>query len=262
MTAVGGPDASSTATRVTAGALGLLMLGVLADIIGIVNFGTGRTLPDLLPPSVSGPSAQPSGESQSPEPSGPTSPQVSPQSRSPIGPTEVASTGSPADSAPSAPPGPTSGLLLTQVDPAALSSDINVDEPVTLAKEVYLHGLLYTCDLVCVDTQGTVEYAIPAGYQTFTSVVGVTDDAQEGDQVGTFEVYVDGEQIETVTARLGRPSIVEVPVGAGSRLTLVAGRPGTVGGSLADSALGGANAAAGVSNGLPDLAWGDPRFLP
>lgn len=46
------------------------------------------------------------------------------------------------------------------------------------------------------------------------------------------------------------------------QIRLVAGRSGTVSGSAADLAQAGANAATGVSNGLPYLVWRNPMFTP
>jgi hypothetical protein len=122
-----------------------------------------------------------------------------------------------------------SSVLVAQLNPASIGLDVSADTSAVLHRKPYPHSLVYSCSVFCHERTGIVEYAIPAGYTTFTAVVGVADDAQEADQIGTFEVYLNGSRAASVSTRLGTPETVRVRLGNASRLKLVASRPGTVG---------------------------------
>jgi hypothetical protein len=82
----------------------------------------------------------------------------------------------------------------------------------------------------------------------------VLDDAADADQVGSFQVFLDGVPQDQVEVRLGRPAWLRYDVVNVLRLRLVAYRPGTTASPL----LAGVLAAGGQSNKLPALAWGNP----
>ena len=73
-----------------------------------------------------------------------------------------------------------------------------------------------------------------------------------------FQVRVDGVQKKEVTATLGRPCTIVVDITDGLNLELVAYRPGMTVSPL----LAGARMAGGLSNHLPELAWGNPTVHP
>ena len=157
-----------------------------------------------------------------------------------------------------------SSVLLTAEQAVNSSGDVDLDVTATMSQKTYLHSIVYRCDLFCNDPTGSVQYTVPPGARTFSATVGVTDDAEEPQQTGVFEVYFDGSSAPAKTwqATLNAPVQVRIGVAGHAQIRLVAGRSGTVAGGPAQAALAGANMAAGVSNGLPSLAWGDPEFIP
>lgn len=76
--------------------------------------------------------------------------------------------------------------------------------------------------------------------------------------MGVFKVLADGAVRSQVTAMLGKPQLLNVDVSDVLNLQLEAHRPGTT----AHPMMAGVLAAGGVSNKLPELAWGDPVVYP
>jgi len=143
---------------------------------------------------------------------------------------------------------------LADLDPASDNSDIDAGE-VRMGGKDYFHSLLYVCELFCNDgPKGSETYVLSKEYKTFEAVIGVDDGAEE-EQIGVFEVVLDGRAAGTWRVPIGRPKRIKVDVSGVLRIRLEAYRPGTVG----NPALAGAGAAAGVSGRFPDLAWGDAR---
>jgi hypothetical protein len=149
--------------------------------------------------------------------------------------------------------------MLTSLTAADSSGNMDLGVTADVKQVTYLYSIRYQCQDFCNSPIGIVAYAIPAGMHTFSAVIGVPDDTPSASEVGTFEVHFDGSTVPAKTwrATLGHPVHVAVPVRGHSQLELVAARSGTVTGVMA-----GSNAAAGVSNNLPDLVWGNPLLKP
>ncbi|TDC66919.1 hypothetical protein E1258_01395 [Micromonospora sp. KC207] len=218
--------------------LALTVIGLVADLMGIVSFVTGKNGPELAAP------ASPSAEATKPSPLGPamsTPPTTSPE--------------------PEATPGqaatPTAGTVYaTDLDLLNQASDIDVGSA-EIRGEHYGHSVVYRCSVFCDSPRGVVEFNLGGRYKTFAVTVGVLDDAQDADQVGYFEVFVDGSPVKKVSATLGKPKSMKIDLPPDAvRLKLLAYRTDTVDNPL----QAGANVAGGRSNGLPELAWGDPRL--
>ncbi|WP_433687989.1 NPCBM/NEW2 domain-containing protein [Micromonospora carbonacea] len=218
--------------------LALTVIGLVADLMGIVSFVTGKNGPELAAP------ASPSAEATR-----------SPAVGATIG---TPPTASPEPEAtPGQPATPTAGTVYaTDLDLLNQASDIDVGSA-EIRGEHYGHSVVYRCSLYCDSPRGVVEFNLGGRYKTFEVTVGVLDDAQDADQVGYFEVFVDGSPVKKVSATLGKPTSMKIDLTPEAvRLKLLAYRTDTV-----DSPLkAGANVAGGRSNGLPELAWGDPRL--
>lgn len=216
----------------------LTIIGLVADLMGIVSFITGKNGPELAAP-VSPSAAATRSPALSPVVS--TPPTTSPESE--------ASPGQPAT--------PTAGTVYaTDLDLLNQASDIDVGSAEILG-EHYGHSIVYRCSLYCDSPQGVVEFNLGGRYKTLEVTVGVLDDAQDADQVGYFEVFVDGSPVKKVSATLGKPKSMKIGLPPDAvRLKLLAYRTDTVDNPL----KAGANVAGGRSNGLPELAWGDPRL--
>ncbi|MEV6622151.1 SEFIR domain-containing protein [Amycolatopsis sp. NPDC051106] len=145
-------------------------------------------------------------------------------------------------------------ILLTSVlSPASRSSDIRM----TGAEIDGMHrgdSIVYRPSLFANEPRAVVEYNLGRRYTGFEAVAGVLDDAADADQVGYFQVFLDGVPQDQVEVRLGRPAWLRYDVVNVLRLRLVAYRPGTTASPL----LAGVLAAGGQSNKLPALAWGNP----
>lgn len=83
-----------------------------------------------------------------------------------------------------------------------------------------------------------VEIDLGGGYQRFTAVAGILDDARELHQVAQFRVSVDGKLLAQCKAALGKPRDIDVPVLGATKLRLEMHRP----------------------RGSVDVAWGDPTL--
>lgn len=230
---------------------GATALGVLANISGVVGFGTGKSAPELFGHS---PGTSPPVASASTRSGDASAPSATPSASPSAVPTP---TPAPPESSSAATRSPsTAGSVpLSSLTPVASKGDVTTGTTVTLNRKAYDGSILYACTF-CDGDRGEVEFTIPGGVRSFHATVGVTDAAEEGDQVGTFQVWVDGRLVSTYRSTLGNPEKVSVPLPSGIRLRLVAFRPGTEGDPLRQ----GVNSAGGVSNGPPSLAWGAPNF--
>lgn len=168
--------------------------------------------------------------------------------------------GSPAPASPSPGESPApyvaEAVLLTDLQPVTKSSDLSLDEPLTLGGESHLHSIQYSCYLFCNDSPGSIEYDLGKQYSTFTATIGVNDRAASTEQVGQFIAYLDGVQIGIWTVQFGQPQAINLSVADGLRLRLDWGIEGVV-----SPIQAGANAAGGVSTPLPDLVWGSPTLI-
>ncbi|NVI91632.1 NPCBM/NEW2 domain-containing protein [Actinomadura sp. BRA 177] len=195
----------------------------------------------IFPQSPSTPPPGPSTPSAPPETGGAGSPSATPTSSS------GGRTRSPS------PPVPVSKWL-TDLEPVADDSEVTV-EGVSIGGTLYERSLHYSCSAFC-NNAGTSDltYVLGKDYTKFRAVVGANDAAAEP-QDGVFLVGLDGRDLKPVRVAQGHRRTIELDVRGVIRLRLRAYRPGTT----RNPALAGANAAGGVSNRLPDLAWGDPR---
>ncbi|MFC5744620.1 NPCBM/NEW2 domain-containing protein [Actinomadura rugatobispora] len=143
---------------------------------------------------------------------------------------------------------------LVDMEPVDDSSDVD-PEPVTMGGVDYPRSLRHECSLFCNDDGKGVEvYYLGGRYKKFEAMIGVNDRAEE-EQVGLFQVTLDGRHQPGTKVSTGHPKKISIDVTGVLRLRLEAFRPGTTD----DPAMAGARAAGGRSNLLPDLAWGDPR---
>jgi hypothetical protein len=231
----------------------VVTIGLIASILGIVAWLTGKT---SLPEWLGQPADDSSYGSRPTTAATPTTepePDTPPASPSPL----LARSPSSAPSSPKPPPPPRQ-VLLASLEPVNTGSDVELG-PAELGKRQHTRSVVHHCSGFCHESEGVIEYNLGGKYSWFQATVGVDNNAQDGQQVGTFEVWVDGERVgEPVTTRLGQPKQIRVSVADGFRLRLVSKRPDTESNPI----QAGANAAAGVSNGLPHLAWGDPKLIP
>lgn len=144
-------------------------------------------------------------------------------------------------------------LLTTELKPVSKGPDVRLCAA-SIDGTHYGHSIAYRCSMFCSEPRGVVEYDLGRKYRQFETTVGVLDDAGDAGQIGYFEVFLDGVAQPGATVRLGSPQHIALDVSEKLRLRLVAYRPDTVGSPL----LAGARAAGGLSNGLPELGWGDP----
>jgi hypothetical protein len=126
--------------------------------------------------------------------------------------------------------------------PAADKSRWLAHSPAVRVGDASIDGVRYTESIVVRsghdDGVAFVEIDLGGGYQRFTSVVGVLDDARQRFQVGQFRVSLDGKPLAEGSTALGKPRDVEVSVLGGMTLRLETVRAG----------------------GPADLAWGDPAL--
>ncbi|WP_410659426.1 SEFIR domain-containing protein [Amycolatopsis sp. lyj-112] len=144
-------------------------------------------------------------------------------------------------------------LLTRELTPVSKGSDLRMGAAL-LDGVHYGNSITYRCSTFCAEPRGVVEYNLGRRYRRFKVTAGVLDDAHDARQVGHFEVFLDGVAQPVESAKLGSPAVLDVDVAEVLRLQLVAYRTGTT----AHPMLAGARMAGGLSNGLPELAWGDP----
>ncbi|WP_410593672.1 SEFIR domain-containing protein [Amycolatopsis sp. lyj-23] len=150
---------------------------------------------------------------------------------------------------------PSPVLLTSVLAPASCGSDIHM----TSAEIDGVHrgdSIVYRPSLFANEPRAVVEYNLSRRYTGFETVAGVLDDAVDADQVGYFQVFLDGVAQEQVAVRMGKPAWLRYDVVGVLRLKLVAYRPGTTKNPM----LAGALLAGGQSNKLPELAWGNPAL--
>jgi hypothetical protein len=144
------------------------------------------------------------------------------------------------------------------VDLTANDSHLDVGTgTVSVQTDEYDQSLWYRCDLYCNDSApASVEYVIDGAYDRFVFMAAVNADAEEGDQEGFFQVYLDDSPLfeDPVKVTRGEPEVIDIPVEGVTWLRIEAYREGTVD----DAMQAGANFVNGVSNKLPDLAWARP----
>jgi SEFIR domain len=151
---------------------------------------------------------------------------------------------------------PGSRPLTTVLKPVACGSDIRMtDAEIDGMRRG--NSIVYRPSLFASQPRGIVEYNLGRRFRRFESVAGVLDDADEADQTGCFEVFLDGVSQGLVEARIGKPAWIQHDVINVLRLKLVAWRPGMT----VHPALAGAAMAVGRSNQLPSLGWGDPTLV-
>jgi hypothetical protein len=147
-------------------------------------------------------------------------------------------------------------LLTTILEPVASGSDLRM----TGAEIDGLHrghSIVYRPQFFANQPRAVVEYNLGRRFRRFEAVAGVLDDTDEANQVGHFQVFLDGMAQPPAEVRLGRPAWMQYDVINVLRLKLVAWRPGMT----VNPALAGASMAVGRSNQLPSLAWGNPTLV-
>lgn len=154
-------------------------------------------------------------------------------------------------------PRPTESVLLTTLQPTQRSPDVKLGAA-EINGNYYGNSVVFRCDLFASDTRGSISFNLGKRYRRLEATAGVLDNAVESDQIGVFQVVADGVVCEEVTARQGDPRILTVDVTDVLNLKLVAHRPGTTEHPI----MAGAMLAAGLSNKLPELAWGNPVVHP
>ncbi|WP_116202815.1 SEFIR domain-containing protein [Amycolatopsis circi] len=144
-------------------------------------------------------------------------------------------------------------LLTTELKPVAKGPDVRLSA-VRLNGVHYGNGISYRCSMFCSEPRGQVEYDLGRRYRAFETTVGVLDDAADAGQTGHFEVFLDDVAQPGAEVKLGSPATLTLDVSEVLRLRLVAYRTDTTEHPM----LAGARIAGGLSNGLPELGWGDP----
>jgi hypothetical protein len=153
-------------------------------------------------------------------------------------------------------PKPEDSAFLTTLSPTRRSSDVRLTAA-QINGNYYSNSIVYRCDLFANDPRGSIGFNLGLRYRRLEVTIGVLDDAAEPNQVGVFEVLADGAVREEATAKQGQPRRLTVDVTDVLNIQLVAHRPGTT----VHPALAGAMMAAGRSNKLPELAWGNPTIF-
>ncbi|HYQ64757.1 TIR domain-containing protein [Actinophytocola sp.] len=153
--------------------------------------------------------------------------------------------------------GPGHPLLLTNLAPTQRSSDLRLG-PAEIDGRYFGESIVYRPSLFSAQPRASISFNLGRKYGRLEVTVGVLDDAAEADQVGVFRIVTDGKVSTQVAASQGQPQLLSVEVTDVLNLRLEAYRPGTT----AHPLQAGANMAGGVSNKLPELAWGDPMLYP
>lgn len=154
-------------------------------------------------------------------------------------------------------PRPTAPTPLTSLRPTSRSQDIRLTAA-EINGRYYAESVVFRCDLFASHPVGAVNYNLGKQYRRFEATVGVLDSAAEPHQVGMFKVVTDGMVRAKVAVQQGDPRVVTVDVTDVLSLRLEVHRPGTTPSPL----LAGVNMTAGISNKLPELAWGNPILYP
>ncbi|MEV4146271.1 SEFIR domain-containing protein [Amycolatopsis sp. NPDC049691] len=146
-------------------------------------------------------------------------------------------------------------LLTTELKPVSKGPDVQLSA-VRIDGVHYGNGIAYRCSMFCSEPRGVVEYDLGRRYRAFETTVGVLDDATDAGQTGHFEVFLDSVAQPGAAVKLGSPATLTLDVSEVLRLRLVAYRTDTT----AHPMLAGARIAGGLSNGLPELGWGNPAL--
>ncbi|MDX3195629.1 TIR domain-containing protein [Streptomyces sp. MN03-5084-2B] len=148
---------------------------------------------------------------------------------------------------------PDSALVAT-LPHTGRTSDVRFG-PARIDGHLFSDSIIHRSELFAQSPRGSISFDLGRSYRRFESAVGVLDDAVDADQVGVFQVFLDGQPGPEVTAALGRSRVLRADVTDVLRLELRSYRPGTTEHPL----LAGARMAGGLSNHLPELAWGNPE---
>jgi hypothetical protein len=154
-------------------------------------------------------------------------------------------------------PGPTEPVLLVSLGSTQRSSDLRFGSA-QLNGTYFADSIVFRPSLFTAQPRSAISFNLGRRFRRLEVTVGVLDDAAEADQFGVFKVVTDRKANMQVTAKLGQPQLLSVDVSDVLNLRLEAHRPGTT----AHPMMAGVNAAGGVSNKLPELAWGDPVVYP
>ncbi len=117
-------------------------------------------------------------------------------------------------------------------------------------------SIVYRPSVFALQLEGIVEYNLGKRFTRFEAVAGVLDDADDADQIGCFQVILDGVPQDQVSVRMGHPVWLRHDLTGVLRLKLVAYRPKTTVGPLITAAL----VVTGRRTKLPALAWGSPTL--
>lgn len=154
-------------------------------------------------------------------------------------------------------PRATAPVRLTALGPTHPAADVRLG-PASINGWHYGDSVVHRCQDFANAARGVISFDLGLGYRRFESTVGVLDGAREPGQTGVFRVVLDGVVKTEIQVRQGDPRQVKVDVTDGLTLTLVSYRPGMTENPM----LAGARMAGGLSNNLPELAWGDPTVYP
>lgn len=154
-------------------------------------------------------------------------------------------------------PVPNASMRLAVLGPTQRSTDVQLG-PADIDGRHYSDSVVYRCRDFASGPRGEISFNLSRRYRRFEATVGVLDDAVDAGQNGVFQVVIDGVTKKEVMAKQGSPCVLSVDVSNGLNLKLVAYRPGMTVSPL----LAGARMAGGLSNNLPELAWGTPTVHP
>lgn len=152
-------------------------------------------------------------------------------------------------------PKPPESVLLTSLPVVQRSADVHLGAA-SINGRHYGDSVIYRCSLFANEPRGSISFNLGLDYRHLQTTVGVLDDAADSSQVGVFQVLLDGAVREEVTVKQGQPRALTIDVTDVLRLQLLAYRPGTIKSPLE----AGARMAGGLSNYLPELAWGNPTL--
>lgn len=147
-------------------------------------------------------------------------------------------------------------LLTVALQPVKRGPDLHIGGAELDGKH-YGHSIVHRCSMFCGDPRSGIEYNLRRDFHVFESMVGVLDDAEDADQTGYFQVFLDDSAQDQVKATHGAPVKIRYEVTGVLRLRLVAYRPDAV----ASPMLAGAMLVGGRAAKLPALAWGNPTLF-
>jgi hypothetical protein len=150
------------------------------------------------------------------------------------------------------PKGPDSALL-SHLQELSRSADVRIG-PADINNRLYSDSVIHRCRDFAQSSRGSISFNLRRNYRRFEATVGVLDDATEREQVGVFRILVDGRLVKEATAQHGDPRVLKVDVSDVLHLQLQSFRPGVIENPI----LAGVRMTGGLSNHLPELAWGNP----